>query len=223
MEGKKIKKSEPVVKGKVTIETNKNKVQKKNIILISIIAVIIVAVLIAVTLSVLSFLKTPYYAVKKSFNAIKKGDITTINETMSYDELMESLMAKTETRQEMTDLDKNCFEKFEYKIEKVQVQDDTAIVTVATVNKNFRNALTKWSQSIYQKFINGDEISNSQGENLLNECLSDETIGTMSVTEDITLKKVDDKWQIQIDESLQNAIFPGLSEIAASAESILTE
>lgn len=223
MEEKKVKKSEPVVKGKVTIETNKNKTQKKNIILISIIAVIVVAVLIAVILSVISFQKTPYYAVKKSFNAIKKGDIATINETMSYDELMESLMAKSEARQEMTDLDKNCFEKFEYKIENVQIQDDTAIVTISTVNKNFRNALTKWSQSIYQKFINGDEISNSQGENLLNECLSDESIGTMSVTEDITLKKVDDKWLIQIDEKLQNAIFPGLSEIATSAESILTE
>ena len=136
---------------------------------------------------------------------------------------MNSLIEKSDERQEMSDLEKSCFEKFQYKIENVSVQDDTATVTVATTNKNFRNALTKWSQSIYQKFTNGEEISNEQGEKTLNECLSDESIGTMSVTEDITLRKVEDKWQIQIDESLQNAIFPGLSEIVSSVESIISD
>lgn len=207
---------EEKVKGTVTVEETK----KSNISVCIGIAVAIIVV-IAIILGIAIFTKSPKYAVMKAFNALKSGDIGVVNSYVSYEDLMDSLVDGLEIGEERTDLEKNCFSQFTYKIKSSKVENDTATVSVEITNKNFRNALTKWTQAIYQRFINGEEISNEQGINILNEYLADESIGTISSNEDITLNKVDGKWQIKIDESLRNAVFPGLDEVVNSIEALL--
>ncbi len=206
------------VKGKVTIETKSNKKYGKWVALV--VTILVVALIIV---GIVFFVKTPYFAVMKVFNGLKSGNIGTVSGYVSYDTLMDSLVEGLNTGDSMSDLEKNCFSEFKYKINSFKVEGDTATVTVETTNKNFRNALTKWTQTIYQRFISGNEISNDQGITLLNEYLSDESIGTMSVTKDLKLVKVENKWQLQIDDNLKDAIFPGLSEVVNSIDALTTK
>ncbi len=181
---------------------------------------IILICLVAIILGVLLFMKTPYYALIKAFNAMKSEDINTINKYVSYDSLMDSIVGNLNVGEEMSEFEKNCFSDFSFKINTVKVEGDTAIINIDTTNKNFRNAITKWSQSIYQKFINGEEISNEEGIKLLNSCLKDSSIGTITTNKDITLKKVEEKWIINVDDNLKDAIFPGISEVVNSIDTL---
>ncbi len=182
--------------------------------------VVAIVVVIAIIVGIVFFTQSPYFAVMRTFNGLRKGNVEVVNQYVSYQDLINSLVEGVEIGEERTDLEKNCFSEFKFKINSVKTEGDTATVSVEITNKNFRNALTKWTQTIYQRFISGEEISNDQGINILNEYLTDESIGTISNNEDITLNKVDGKWQIQIDEALQNAIFPGLSEVVNSIEAL---
>lgn len=207
-----------VVKGTVTIEQKTKNKYGKWIALV--VAILIIALIIV---GIVFFMKTPYFAVMKTFNALKGENIKALNGYIDYNTLMDSLVEGLNTGETMSDLEKNCFSEFKYKINSFKTEGDNATVTVETTNKNFRNALTKWTQTIYQRFINGNEISNEQGITILNEYLSDESIGTMSVTKDLTLKKVDGKWQLEIDDNLKDAIFPGLSEVVNSIDALTSK
>lgn len=181
---------------------------------------ILLICIIAIILGIVYFIQTPYYALFKAFNAMKNEDINTINKYISYDSLMDSIVGNLNVGEEMSEFEKNCFSDFSFKINTVKVEGDTATINIDTTNKNFRNAITKWSQSIYQKFINGEEISNEEGIKLLNECLKDSSIGTITTNKDITLTKVDEKWTINVDENLKDAIFPGISEVVNSIDTL---
>ena len=181
---------------------------------------ILLICIIAIILGIVYFMQTPYYALIKAFNAMKSEDISTINKYISYDSLMNSIVGNLNVGEEMSEFEKNCFIDFSFKINTVKVEGDTATINIDTTNKNFRNAITKWSQSIYQKFINGEEISNEEGIKLLNECLKDSSIGTITTNKDITLTKVDEKWIINVDDGLKDAIFPGISEVVNSIDTL---
>ena len=218
--------SKDAVKGTVTVnkkveeKTKETKVKSSSkggkYVAISIVLIFIIAIIVGIVY----FIKTPYYTLIKAFNAIKSEDINTINQYISYDELMNSVVGNLNVGEEMTEFEKNCFSDFSFKINTVKVEGDIAIVNIDTTNKNFRNAITKWSQSIYQKFINGEEISNEEGIKLLNNCLKDGSIGTITTNKDITLNRVDGKWIIKVDEGLKDAIFPGISEVVNSIDTL---
>lgn len=211
-----------VVKGTVTVnkkmeEKEKSSSNKKGkLIPLFIVLVLIVAIIVGVVF----FIKTPYFALMNAFNGIKNEDINTINKYLSYDSLVDSVVGSLNVGEEMSEFEKNCFSEFEFKINTVKVEGDTAIINVDTTNKNFRNAVTKWTQSIYQKFINGEEISNDEGIRLLNECLKDSSIGTITTNKDVTLTKAEGKWVINLDDGLRDAIFPGMSEVVSSIDAL---
>ncbi len=230
--GKEVKKdnkgkntSKEEVKGTVTVnkkveEKPKEKVKssgKKGKWITLVIALICI---VAIIVGIIFFMNTPYYAVSKAFKAIKGGNINAINKYVSYDSLMDSVTGSLDVGEEMSEFEKNCFSEFTFKINTVKVEGENATVNVDTTNKNFRNAVTKWTQSIYQKFINGEDISNDQGITLLNDCLSDSSIGTITTNKDITLTKVEGKWKINVTDELIDAIFPGMSEVVNSIEAL---
>ena len=210
------------VKGTVTIDKKieeKSKEKKSSSgkwIGISVALIFIIAIVIGIVF----FIRTPYFAVTRAFNAMKKCDVATISKYIDYDSLVDSVSGNMEVKGEMSEFEKNCFSDLSFKINTVKVEGDTAVINIDTTNKNFRNAITKWTQSIYQKFISGEEVSNEQGINLLNECLKDSSIGTITTNKDITLTKVDGKWKINTDEQLRDAIFPGISEVINSMEAL---
>ena len=176
--------------------------------------------LIAIIVGIVFFIQTPYYTLMRAFSAIKSGDINAINKYVAYDTLMDSVTGSLNVGEEMSEFEKNCFSEFKFNINTIKVEGDTATINVDTTNKNFRNAVTKWTQSIYQKFISGEDISNEQGITLLNECLKDSSIGTITTNKDITLNKVDGKWTINVNDELIDAIFPGISEVVNSIEAL---
>ena len=224
-------KKEEVIKGTITIDKKvEEKVKKEKPKKVKsknagkwVGLVIAIVLIVAIALGIVFFLKTPYFVVMKTFNSLKSENIQSINEYMSYQELIDSLVKSVTVGDEMSDLEKNCFVDFTFKINTVKVEGDAATVNVDTTNKNFRNALTKWNQKIYQMFINGEEISNKQGITILNDCLSDQSIGTITTNKDITLNKVDGKWKIVVNTNLQDAVFPGRSELANSIDALIGE
>ncbi|MBD8992747.1 MAG: hypothetical protein EGR04_08055, partial [Blautia sp.] len=42
--------------------------------------------------------------------------------------------------------------------------------------------------------------------------LKNKEVGQTTTTQEITIRKEEGKWKVVVDENLQNAIFPGLSE-----------
>ena len=215
--------SKDEVKGTVTVNKKieeKQKSKKSGKKGKWIVLFIVIVCLVAIIVGTVFFMKTPYYTLMRAFNAIKSGDINAINKYVAYDTLMDSVTGSLNVGEEMSEFEKNCFSDFKFNINTVKVEGDTATINVDTTNKNFRNAVTKWTQSIYQKFISGEDISNEQGITLLNECLKDSSIGTITTNKDITLNKVEGKWKINVNDELIDAIFPGISEVVNSIEAL---
>ena len=194
-----------------------NKITKWVTIILSII------IIVATILGIVFFIKSPYFAVMKTFNSIKKGDVASINNYISYEEIMNSLVVGLNVEDNMELVRKKCFEEFRYRIKNVETNGDIATVEIESTNKNFRNALAKLIQVIMQKDINDEETTNEERITILNECLSDTTIGTMTVNKNITLNKVDGKWKIVLDDEIKDALFPGQSEVVNSIDALIGE
>ena len=217
--------SKDAVKGTVTInkkieekpkEKTKSSKKKGKWIALFIVLIFVVAIVVGIVF----FMKTPYYALMKAFNTMKNGDIDSLSKYIEYDELIGVDGEKIDSGDEMSELEKNCFSEFTYKINTVKVEGDVATINVDTTNKNFRNAITKWTQQYFIKAYKGEEISREDGIKLLNECLNDSSIGTITTNKDITLNRVDGKWMIEVNEQLKDAIFPGQSDVVNSVDAL---
>lgn len=180
------------------------------------ISIMILVIILAAAGILYWYLHTPQYAATKALNGLKNRNVNDVNEYVSYSSILELLTEGIENPTGQSDFEKKCFEDFKYKINSVKTQGDTATINIEGTNKNYRNALNKWIQQVYQKFVAGEDITSEEQRSLLSDCLGDGSIGTMTVTENITLKKESEKWKIVIDDNFENVVFPGLSEVVGS-------
>ena len=65
---------------------------------------------------------------------------------------------------------------------------------------------------VVQKILNNEKPSDEEAGQYLMEELKNKEVGQTTTTKEITIRKEKGKWKVVVDENLQNAIFPGLSE-----------
>ncbi len=208
------------VKPRVTEKAIKSKSKKAKII--ASIIVITLIIILVIILTIMS-LKSPKTITLNFFKALKEDNNVEISKYIDYTTITQYLY-ESETNSDIeSELAKNCFSELEYKIDNVTINGDSATVTLTTTNKNFRNALTKWTQSVYKKFIAGESMTNDEQKTLLNQYILDNSIGTLTVSNDITLIKENKEWKIQNNDNLEDAIFPGLREVVNTMNSLINE
>ena len=76
-------------------------------------------------------------------------------------------------------------------------------------------------QTLIQKVFSNEDLSDEQIENSFVEELQKEDIEKVTTTQTLTLTKQDGKWRLVVDDSLKNAIYPGLEDAINSINNIV--
>lgn len=227
-----VKKFEQVKK----VETNQNnaKIKKENVkkdkkakpkkenkgmvVRILVIAIILLLIIALIYLA----MKTPEKALTSMLKDLKSGDIEGVNQYVNFEEIsLKSALDMTES-EEFSEKDKAFYESLEWDVKSVKKENDTATIEIEATNKDYETIFKNYIQSMFQKFINNENISGDEELQLLLDELNKDTIGTRTVTENVTLTKVDGKWKITVDDNLMQVIYPGLEEGINSISNLLS-
>ena len=65
---------------------------------------------------------------------------------------------------------------------------------------------------MFQKFLKNEDVSDEEQFDLLINEISKEETGTKTTTQTITLSKENGQWKVNSDDSLIEALYPGLVE-----------
>lgn len=198
---------------------NKEKGNKKVGIWISSGIALLIIVLIIVT-ALLVLPSTPEKSVEGMLNSLKNADFASVNKYINYEEIVnESDMLKnTEFDEETQSL---LFDKLSWKILNINKNGDTASVEIEITNKDFDQIISNYTKEALRIAFNGESFTEEEQNNKLKEQLKNEEVGTKTVTTTLQLTKQDTQWKIQTDESLINALLPGLQEAINSLNSII--
>ncbi len=227
-----VKKFEQVKK----VETNQNnaKIKKENVkkdkkakpkkenkgmvVRILVIAIILLLIIALIYLA----MKTPEKALTSMLKDLKSGDIEGVNQYVNFEEIsLKSALDMTES-EEFSEKDKAFYESLEWDVKSVKKENDTATIEIEATNKDYETIFKNYIQSMFQKFINNENVSGDEELQLLLDELNKDTIGTRTVTENVTLTKVDGKWKITVDDNLMQVIYPGLEEGINSISNLLS-
>lgn len=227
-----VKKFEQVKK----VETNQNnaKIKKENVkkdkkakpkkenkgmvVRILVIAIILLLIIALIYLA----MKTPEKALTSMLKDLKSGDIEGVNQYVNFEEIsLKSALEMTES-EEFSEKDKAFYESLEWDVKSVKKENDTATIEIEATNKDYETIFKNYIQSMFQKFINNENVSGDEELQLLLDELNKDTIGTRTVTENVTLTKVDGKWKITVDDNLMQVIYPGLEEGINSISNLLS-
>lgn len=227
-----VKKFEQVKK----VETNQNnaKIKKENVkkdkkakpkkenkgmvVRILVIAIILLLIIALIYLA----MKTPEKALTSMLKDLKSGDIEGVNQYVNFEEIsLKSALDMTES-EEFSEKDKAFYESLEWDVKSVKKENDTATIEIEATNKDYETIFKNYIQSMFQKFINNENVSGDEELQLLLDELNKDTIGTRTVTENVTLTKVDGKWKITVDDNLMQVIYPGLEEGSNSISNLLS-
>lgn len=189
----------------------KNKVLK--IVLIAIAIVLVIALVVYGVVKLLE--KKPENSIQSFVEALKNGDFE-LAKTYTSDETMDALEISEDDDLEMMKLYFKCID---LKILEVTKAKDQAVVKVEITNKDLKTILQNYIQKALElamSQINSNETQESMETELLeyfkSQFDSDE-IQNITTTVDVVLNKVDGEWKVVIDETLRDALLPGLSEI----------
>ncbi len=205
-------------KEKKNKKENKEKGNKKvgywvgGIILLVVVLVIVTALLLIPT--------TPEKTVEGMLNSLKNADFESVNKYVNYDEIVNEseMLQNSEMDEETQSL---LFDKLTWKILNIAKEENTASVEVEITNKDFDKIITNYTQEALKIAFSGESFTEEQQNNQLKEQLKNEEVGTKTVTTTIQLTKQDGDWKVQPDESLVNALLPGLQEAINSLNSII--
>ena len=200
----------------------KEKKEKKGVAIRIIVTVIILLAIIGL---IYLAIPSPEKVVNNVFSDLKKGDFQNIEQYVNYNELVEDTGMNTDSETEMTqeeiDKEKLLYEDLEWKIKSVQKEENTATVEVETTNKDYKTIFNNYFQTLIQKVFSNEDLSDEQIENSFVEELQKEDIEKVTTTQTLTLTKQDGKWRLVVDDSLKNAIYPGLEDAINSINNIV--
>lgn len=180
----------------------------------SIIGAVVLGVILLVAIIILAVAltaKTPENAVNGMFNSLKTGDFEKVNEFVNYNELMNSSEISAEDGLDQ-ETQKLFFDKLDWKIIKVEKENDNATIEVEVTNKDFKTILGNYMQKVLKVAFSGQEMSDQEIENYLIEELRNEQAQTTTVTKTIQAVKQDGEWKVVVDEELEDALLPGLND-----------
>lgn len=200
----------------------KEKKEKKGVAIRIIVTVIILLAIIGL---IYLAIPSPEKVVNNVFSDLKKGDFQNIEQYVNYNELVEDTGMNTDSETEMTqeeiDKEKLLYEDLEWKIKSVEKEENTATVEVETTNKDYKTIFNNYFQTLIQKVFSNEDLSDEQIENSFVEELQKEDIEKVTTTQTLTLTKQDGKWRLVVDDSLKNAIYPGLEDAINSINNIV--
>lgn len=190
-------------------------------------------------------IQTPEETIDTAFSALKELDMDTFNACTNNKagtgyQLFSDLFRKKE-RESMLLLAQELVQNLSWEINSVQIEQDIALANVTIHNKDFSNAIGIFVADLIQN-INNKQKNNSNLASLVHTTINEarnspenllpylqDCNNDFSATVSITLKKVDNNWQIQLDDSLCNTLTGNLGsdtekyeEKISAAEELLT-
>ena len=182
--------------------------------------IILLLVVLAIVTALLLLPSTPEKSVEGMLNSLKNADFESVNKYVNYEEIVNEseMLQNSEMDEETQSL---LFDKLTWKILNISKEENTASVEVEITNKDFNQIITNYTQEALRIAFSGESFTQEEQNNKLKEQLKNEEIGTKTVTTTIQLVKQDGEWRVQADESLVNALLPGLQEAINSLNSII--
>ena len=182
--------------------------------------IVLLLVVLAIVTALLLLPATPEKSVEGMLNSLKNADFESVNKYVNYEEIVNEseMLQNSEMDEETQSL---LFDKLTWKILNISKEENTASVEVEITNKDFNQIITNYTQEALRIAFSGESFTQEEQNNKLKEQLKNEEIGTKTVTTTIQLVKQDGEWRVQADESLVNALLPGLQEAINSLNSII--
>ena len=182
--------------------------------------IVLLLVVLAIVTALLLLPATPEKSVEGMLNSLKNADFESVNKYVNYEEIVNEseMLQNSEMDEETQSL---LFDKLTWKILNISKEENTASVEVEITNKDFNQIITNYTQEALRIAFSGESFTQEEQNNKLKEQLKNEGIGTKTVTTTIQLVKQDGEWKVQADESLVNALLPGLQEAINSLNSII--
>ena len=222
----KVKKEENVVqnnqknkKGKKEKAKNKTEKEGKKGLFARVLAIIVI-LLVIIGLIYLA-IPTPEKSLNNMLKALKDGNIDKVNQYVSYDDI--SLSKAVGLNEEASkENDAILVESLERNIKSVKDENDIATIEIEVTNKDYETAFKNYIQTMFQKFINNEDVTEEEQFTLLLNELKSDSLGNKTVTETINLTKTDGAWKINADENLAKALYPGLEDGIDSISSFMS-
>ena len=182
--------------------------------------IILLVVVLAIVTALLLLPATPEKTVEGMLNSLKNADFESVNKYVNYEDIVNEseMLQNSEMDEETQSL---LFDKLTWKILNISKEENTASVEVEITNKDFDQIISNYKQEALRIAFSGESFTEEDQNNKLKEQLKNEEIGTKIVTTTIQLVKQDGEWKVQADESLVNALLPGLQEAINSLNSII--
>ena len=182
--------------------------------------IILLVVVLAIVTALLLLPATPEKTVEGMLNSLKNADFESVNKYVNYEDIVNEseMLQNSEMDEETQSL---LFDKLTWKILNISKEENTASVEVEITNKDFDQIISNYKQEALRIAFSGESFTEEDQNNKLKEQLKNEEIGTKIVTTTIQLVKQDGEWKVQADESLVNALLPGLQEAVNYLNSIL--
>lgn len=182
--------------------------------------VVLLLVVLAIVTALILLPATPEKSVEGMLNSLKNADFESVNKYVNYEEIVNE--SETLQNSEMdAETQSLLFDKLSWKILNISKEENTANVEVEITNKDFNQIITNYKQEALKIAFSGESFTQEEQNNKLKEQLKNEEIGTKTVTTTIQLVKQDKEWKVQADESLVNALLPGLQEAINSLNKII--
>ena len=181
----------------------KNKSKK---IWLSKILVVVVVLAIAVLLTVMIVTSSdPKKSTDGLLTNLKAGDFEKAQEFLSGTSLINDNKFDEET-------EKLLFDKLEWKITKITKENENATIELEVTNKNFQSIISSYMQKALKAAFGGENVEQSEIENYFKDELKNEQVE--KTTNNVTIKAVKEnkKRKIVADDTLVDALLPGLSD-----------
>jgi len=195
----KVKKEKPI----------KEKGKKRNIFARIVAIIILLAIVIGI---IVIALPSPARALEEMFRDLKAGKMSDIDKYVDYNSLIDIPALGNLEGADSADNDKILYEDLQWNIKKIEKNEEEAKIEVEITNKNYKNIFQNFTKKVVQKILNNEIPSDEEAGQYLMEELKNKEVGQTTTTQEITIRKEEGKWKVVVDENLQNAIFPGLSE-----------
>ena len=211
---KEVKKEEPKIQKQETkkFEVKNNNAKKMNnkkatwlVTLLPILAVAIVAVLLTIMIITSS---DPKKSVDSFLTYVKAGDFEKAKEFITENEIFKDQELDEETQ-------KLLFDKINWKVKKVTVENNNATVELEVTNKDFQiiisNCMKKALENLKTAILGGSLEAQDMEKYFIEE-LKNEQVQTKTQTKNIKLIKDKDKWKIESNDELVEALLPELQQ-----------
>ena len=177
-------------------------------------------IVLAIVTALILLPETPEKTVEGMLNSLKNGDFESVSKYVDYGEIisLSQILQDSDVDEETQVL---LFDKLSWNILKVEKDENTASVEIEITNKDFDQVISNYTQEALRIAFSGASFTVEDQNNQLKEELKDEGLGTQTVTTTMQLVKQNGTWKVQVDESLVDALLPGLQEALNSLNQII--